>query len=100
MEDITVEELKSRMDKGEDIFLIDVREEWEHKEFNIGGELIPLGSLPAEIDDYDEWMDKEVVVYCKIGGRSGTAKRFMEKEGFTKVRNLIGGVVAWQATFS
>ena len=100
MEDITVEELKLRIDRGEKPFLIDVREEWEHKEFNIGGELVPLGTLPAEIDDYDDWMDKEVIVYCKIGGRSATAKRFMEKEGFKKVRNLIGGVKAWQSQFS
>jgi rhodanese-related sulfurtransferase len=100
MEDITIEELKTRLDDGENIHLIDVREEWEHNTFNLGGRLIPLSTLPAVIDDYDEWMDQEVVVYCKIGGRSATAKRFMEKEGFSKVRNLIGGVKAWQSAFS
>ena len=60
MQDITVEELKQKLDNKEEFLLLDVREEWEFKEFNIGGQLIPLGQLQGQIDELDEWMDKEV----------------------------------------
>jgi len=100
MQDITVEELKAKLDNKEDFLLIDVREEWEYQDFNIGARLIPLGELQGAIDDLDDWMNKEVVVHCKSGGRSAAAKGFMEKQGFTKVRNLLGGMVEWQTKFS
>ena len=66
MEDITIEELKHKLENNEDFLLIDVREDWEYKEFNIDGRLIPLGSLQGAIDDLDDWMEKEVVVHCKF----------------------------------
>ncbi len=97
MQDITVEELKERLDKNEELIVIDVREPWEYEEFNIGAKLIPLGNLQAAIDDLDEYMDKEIIVHCKSGGRSGAAKAFMERQGFKNVRNLIGGMMAWQS---
>jgi rhodanese-related sulfurtransferase len=100
MQDITVEELKSKLDNKEDFLLIDVREEWEYQEFNIGARLIPLGNLQGTIDDLDEWMNKEVVVHCKSGARSAAAKNFMIQQGFTNVRNLLGGMVEWQTKFS
>ncbi|MDB4174042.1 rhodanese-like domain-containing protein [Bacteroidia bacterium] len=101
MKDITVEELKQKIDNKEDFLLIDVREEWEYSEFNINGKLIPLGTLQGAIDDIDdEWMDKEVVVHCKAGARSAAAKAFMVQQGFKNVRNLLGGMIDWQAKFS
>mgnify|MGYP001578751535 CR=1 FL=1 len=100
MRDITAEELKTKLDNKEKIIVIDVREEWEFDEYNIGGELIPLGNLQGTVDDLDDWQQKEVVVCCKTGGRSAAAKVFLEKEGFNRVRNLLGGVVEWQAKFS
>ncbi|MBR9860872.1 rhodanese-like domain-containing protein [bacterium] len=98
-EDITVEQLKNKLDNKEDFLLIDVREPWEYEEFNLGGKLIPLGELQGKIDDLDDWMNKEVVVHCKSGGRSAAAKEFMIKQGFGNVRNLLGGVMAWQSKY-
>ena len=99
MEDITIEELKHKLENKEDFLLIDVREDCEYKEFNIDGILIPLGSLQGAIDDLDDWMEKEVIVNCKSGGRSEAAKEFMVRQGFKNVRNLLGGMLAWQAKY-
>jgi rhodanese-related sulfurtransferase len=96
MKDISVEELKERLDRGEKINLIDVRETWEFDEFNIGAKLIPLGELQGTIDDLDGWMKEEVVVHCRSGQRSAAAKDFMVRQGFQNVRNLLGGMMAWQ----
>jgi len=94
--DINVQELKERLDKSDDSFvLIDVREPHEHEEFNVGGQLIPLGSVPHELDDLEEHKDDEIVVYCRSGKRSGVAQSLMEQAGFKNVRNLEGGVLAW-----
>ncbi|MDB9882261.1 rhodanese-like domain-containing protein [Bacteroidia bacterium] len=100
MTDITVEQLKAKLDNKEEVLLIDVREAWEYEEFNIGAKLIPLGELQGAVDDLDDWIEKEVVVYCKSGARSAAAKDYMIKQGFKNVRNLIGGMIAWQAQFS
>jgi len=100
MKDITVEELKSRLDQGEELHILDVREPWEYEEFNIGGKLIPLGELQGAVDDMDEWQEHEVIVHCRSGQRSAAAKDFMVRQGFTNVRNLLGGVMAWQDLIS
>ena len=100
MTDINVEELKQKLDNHEDFLLIDVREEWEYQDFNIGAKSIPLGTIAGAIDGLDEWMEKEIVVHCKSGARSAAAKDFMVKQGFKNVRNLTGGVLEWQAKFS
>jgi rhodanese-related sulfurtransferase len=97
--DITVDELKERLDKGEKINLIDVREQYEFDEFNLGGRLIPLGTLPASLEQLDNLKNEEVIVHCKSGGRSGNAKQFLSQHGFTNVRNLLGGVMEWQKKF-
>jgi len=98
--DITVQELKERLDAGAaDYVLIDVREQYEHEEFNIGGDLVPVGNLMAAIPDLMAHKDEEVVVYCRSGNRSGMAKQLLEVSGFTNVRNLTGGMLAWQASF-
>ena len=95
MEDITVEELKSKLDNKEDFVFIDVREQHEYDMFNLNAQLIPLGELPGKLEDLEEFKDKEIVVHCRSGARSATAKAFMEQAGFTKVRNLLGGVLDW-----
>jgi len=96
MKDISVEELKTRIDQGEKLHIIDVREPWEYEEFNIGGTLVPLGDLQGKIDDMEDWSDDEVIVHCRSGARSAAAKDFMVRQGFSNVRNLLGGVLAWQ----
>jgi rhodanese-related sulfurtransferase len=95
--DITIEELKERLDKGENLNLIDVREEYEFDEFNIGAKLIPLGELPDRLEEIEAWKDQEILVHCRSGARSGRAKEYLESEGFTNVRNVLGGMLAWQA---
>ncbi len=97
MEDITIDELKARMDKGEALHVVDVREEYEFDEFNIGAQLIPLGELADRLDEIEDVKDVELIVHCRSGARSGRAKEYLESEGFSKVRNLIGGMLAWQA---
>lgn len=97
MTDITAEELKERINKGENIHLIDVREQWEYDEFNMGGKLIPLGDLQGKIDDLEDLKNEEVIVHCRSGARSAAAKAFMIQNGFTNVRNLVGGALAYQA---
>lgn len=99
MEDITCEELKSRIDKGEKINLIDVREEFEHEQFNIGGELISLGTLAASIAKIENLKTKEIIVYCRSGARSANAKKFLSNNGFENVRNLTGGMMHWISKF-
>ena len=97
MQTITVTELKQRLDAGEDIHLLDVREPEENAEFNIGGTLIPLGQIRyMQTDEIDDWKDEEIVVYCRSGNRSGIATQFLEQMGFAHVKNLVGGMLAWK----
>ncbi|MES2780376.1 MAG: rhodanese-like domain-containing protein [Bacteroidota bacterium] len=100
MTDITCQELKERMDKGEKLTIIDVREVHEYEEFNIGAELIPLGEIPFRLDELSHLKNEEVIVHCRSGARSGNAKMFMTESGFTNVRNLIGGMLEWRANFA
>ncbi|MBX5439348.1 MAG: rhodanese-like domain-containing protein [Thermoflavifilum sp.] len=100
MDKITVEELKQRMDAGEELYILDVREPHEHEEFNIGGKLIPLGEIRAMmIDEIEDWKDKEVIVYCRSGNRSGQACQLLEAYGFSRARNLEGGILRWKEKF-
>ncbi len=96
MEDITVQQLKARQAANEALNILDVREEWEYEEDNMGAKLIPLGDIPARIDEIADWKDQEMIVHCKSGGRSGRAKKYLESQGFTKVRNMIGGMLAYR----
>lgn len=96
MEDITVSELREKLQNKEDFVFIDVREEWEYEEDNLGAENIPLGQLPYELDQLEKYKEKEIVLQCRSGARSGNAKKFMESHGFTKVRNLLGGILAYR----
>ncbi len=97
MADITVQELNERMQKGEKLNVIDVREEYEYEEFNIGARLIPLGTLPGMLNELSDLKNEEIIVHCRSGARSNNAKMYMMSEGFTNVRNLIGGMMAWQS---
>jgi rhodanese-related sulfurtransferase len=100
MQPISVEELKARIDAGESLHLLDVREPFEHEDFNIGGLLLPLGRVKnMETDDIDDWKDLEVICYCRSGNRSGQACMILETAGFSNVKNLSGGMNAWQDRF-
>ena len=96
---ITVQKLKEKMDAGEEFVLIDVREIYEHQEFNIGGTLIPMGTLPNAMDDLAQHKDEEVIVYCRSGNRSGMVQQFLLQQGFKNVLNLTGGMLAWADAF-
>ncbi len=101
MTTITVDELKARLDAGEAVNLLDVREDSERAEYNIGGAHIPVGKVQAmQTDGIDDWKDKEVVVYCRSGNRSGMASLFLEQAGFSNVVNLTGGMLAWRSKFN
>ena len=92
MADITSAELHQRQQAGETPTIIDVREPWEHEEGRIpGAQNIPLNSLPDKLGDLDELKDQEIIVHCKSGSRSASAKAFLTQQGFTNVRNLLGG---------
>ena len=93
--DINVQELKQKLDAKEEFVFIDVREPHEYQEFNLGAELIPLGTLPEHVNKFEDSKDKEVVVHCRSGGRSANAQAFLQQQGFKNVRNLTGGVLAW-----
>jgi sulfur-carrier protein adenylyltransferase/sulfurtransferase len=91
--EITARELKTRLDKGEDIYVLDVREPHEYQICNIHGHLIPLGELPQRVNELDS--SKEIVAHCKSGKRSAQAVEFLQKAGFRKIHNLKGGILAW-----
>ncbi len=98
MKHISPEELKQRID-DDSLFLLDVREQSEHQEFNIGGKLIPLGELMLHSHEIPS--DQTVVVYCKKGIRSQIAiQRLEEKLGLNNLINLKGGMDAWKRIFN
>lgn len=100
MENITVDEVKKRMDAGEQLILVDVREPHEHEEFSIGGVLYPLGHIQAmDIEDLEPYKDKEIILYCRSGNRSGQAAMILETMGFSNTKNLTGGMLGWQEKF-
>jgi adenylyltransferase/sulfurtransferase len=86
-------ELKARLERGEDIFLLDVREPHEFEICNLGGKLIPLGELPRRAHELDS--SREIVAHCRSGKRSAEAVDFLRKAGFRKIWNLKGGILAW-----
>jgi rhodanese-related sulfurtransferase len=101
MQNISVEELKKRMDAGEKLNIIDVREPQECAEFNIGAKLIPLGKIQTmQIDEIEDLKEEEVIVHCRSGVRSMTACMFLDTLGFKNTKNLVGGMLAWQEKYS
>ena len=100
MQTITVEALKAKLDAGEKINLVDVREPHEHAAFNIGGILLPLGQVQSlQLDDIEDLKEEVVYVYCRSGNRSGQACLMLEPDGFKNVVNVSGGMLDWQAKF-
>jgi rhodanese-related sulfurtransferase len=93
MKEISVQELKEKIDNGEDFQLIDVREDFEYEVSNLGGTLIPLGGILIEADKIAK--DKPVIVQCRSGKRSAAAIMQLEQRGYTNLYNLTGGILAW-----
>jgi adenylyltransferase/sulfurtransferase len=92
---ISVQELKRRIDAHEDVFVLDVREPHEAQIVNIGAPLIPLGELPKRLDELAAQKDQDIVIHCKSGGRSQKAAQLLKNAGFPHVENLAGGILAW-----
>jgi rhodanese-related sulfurtransferase len=100
MQNITAEEVKQRLDSGEKLNLVDVREPHEHAEFNIGGTLYPLGKIQMmQVDELEDMKEQEVIVYCRSGNRSGQAAMILDMLGFKNTKNLTGGMMGWQEKF-
>lgn len=94
--DITVKELKERLDKGETLNFYDVREEYEYEDDNLGAKLIPLGDLPDHLDELEPLKNEEIIIHCRSGARSGNAQKYLQGNGFTNVRNVTGGILAYR----
>lgn len=100
MKTIQVAELNEKMKTGENLYLVDVREAFEHDEFNIGGILLPLGDIRmGDTEKINHLKDQEVYLYCRSGNRSGQAALLLETMGFNNVTNVVGGMLAWRDSF-
>ncbi len=100
MQTITVEALKAKLDAGEKLNLVDVREPHEHAAFNIGGILLPLGQVQTlQIEGIENLKEEIVYIYCRSGNRSGQACMMLEPYGFKNVVNVAGGMLDWEAKF-
>jgi len=91
--EITPRELKARLDQGDDLYILDVREPHEYQICNLKGHLLPLGELPRRVHELDS--SREIVAHCRSGKRSAEAVDFLRKAGFRKIHNLKGGILAW-----
>lgn len=97
--EITVQDLRSKLEAGEKFVFIDVREPWEFEEFNLGARLIPLNNLVNSMYELDEHKEDEIILHCRSGARSAMAQGLLLANGFKNVLNLKGGVMAWQEAF-
>lgn len=95
MKSINVQELKVKIDNKEDFLIVDVREEFEVSVSNLGGMHIVLGQLENRLRELEELKNKEIVMICRSGGRSSRACSLLERNGFSNVYNLEGGMKAW-----
>jgi sulfur-carrier protein adenylyltransferase/sulfurtransferase len=94
--EITPKELKKRLDTGEDIVILDVREPQELKICRLNNTFhVPMGDLQNRVSELNDHKAKEIVVYCRSGGRSGHCANYLRSQGFTHVLNLEGGILAW-----
>jgi rhodanese-related sulfurtransferase len=96
MKDIEVEELKERLEKKDAFVFVDVREAYEYEDDNLGALNIPLAQLPNKLSEIENHKDDEIIIHCRSGARSGNAKQFLESKGYTKVRNVLGGLLAYR----
>jgi rhodanese-related sulfurtransferase len=100
MQTITPEEVKALLDASVKINLVDVRQPEEHADFNIGGKLIPLGNIMSmQIDEIEDLKNEEIICYCRSGQRSMQATMMLTNMGFNNVKNLIGGMLGWEAIY-
>ncbi len=97
--DINVQELRERLANGDKFVFIDVREPHEFEDFNLGATLIPLGNVMDGIPNFEDHKNNEIVIHCRSGKRSAMAQSLFQQAGYTNVRNLEGGVLAWQDAF-
>jgi sulfur-carrier protein adenylyltransferase/sulfurtransferase len=96
MKSITVQEVKKMKDEGIDFQFIDVREVYEFEADNLGATLIPLGTVAENVEQFSK--DKQVVIHCRSGARSGQACMFLEQNyGYENVYNMTGGIIAYRA---
>lgn len=95
MDEITVQELKEKLDRKDPFLLLDVRENHEYELSNIGGRLIPLDQLAIRLDEIQDHREKEVVIMCRSGARSARACDLLRRSGFSSVKNLKGGINDW-----
>lgn len=100
MTNISPQEVKERLEKGEKLHLVDVRQPEETAEYNIGGIALPLGNIQnMQIDDIEDLKNEEVILYCRSGNRSGIAAQILDKLGFSNTKNLTGGMLEWREKF-
>ena len=99
MTEISAQKLKERLDSGEKLNLLDVREEWEYQEFNIGAKNIPLSIFMTNLEELEDLKDEEVIVHCKMGARTMQAAAVLEQAGFKNVVVFKGGMDEWIARF-
>lgn len=96
MKDITVEELKSRIESNDQLFILDVREEWEYDEAHIeGARNFSVYAIPEKHNELNDWKENEIIIHCKSGKRSKTAQQLLTDNGFKNTINLLGGFDAW-----
>lgn len=100
MKEISVEELKQKLDSGSKVNLIDCREPHEYAEANLGAKLVPLAKIQTmQIDEIEDLKGEEVIIYCRSGRRSTMACMVLDTLGFTDTYNVTGGILAWQEKF-
>lgn len=99
MSEITVQEIKVKLDNGENFVFIDVREPYEYEEYNIGARLIPLGDFMDNIPNLEQYRNDEIVIHCRSGKRSSMACEVLTSAGFPHVKNMTGGIMRWQEVF-
>ena len=100
MQEITVDELKRRVEEGEKLNIIDVREPHEYAESNMGARLYPLGNIVSmQVDELEDFKDEELIIHCRSGVRSMQACMVLDQLGFKDTKNLTGGILAWQEKF-
>ncbi len=97
MSDISVKELKELMDAGIAPKIIDVREIHEFETDHIDAENIPMGEIPGRLAELEQYKNKDLILCCRSGGRSGNITNYLRSQGFNCARNLTGGMLAWQA---
>lgn len=95
--EISVKELKERLQQNDIPLFLDIREEWEYEEHNIGAQNFPFYSIPHRLEELEGYKNTEIILHCKTGNRGFKAYKFLTQHGFTRVRNLVGGIEAYNS---